>query len=79
MAEFDGICSAHAMVVRARPDMVLPEFLPFLMMSNRFTEPGGSRFPSVRLSPTINLENTQGWEGSLASRRSISSAAMRKS
>ena len=36
VAEFDGICSAHAMVVRARPDKVLPEFLPFLMMSDRF-------------------------------------------
>ena len=36
MAECGGICSAHAMVVRARPDKVLPEFLPFLMMSDRF-------------------------------------------
>ena len=36
VAEFGGICSAHAMVIRARPDKVLPEFLPFLMMSDRF-------------------------------------------
>ena len=36
VAQFDGICSAHAMVVRAKPDVVLPEFLPFLMMSDRF-------------------------------------------
>ena len=36
VAEMDGICSAHAMVVRARPGVVLPEFLPFLMMSDRF-------------------------------------------
>ena len=36
VAEFDGICSAHAMVVRAKRDKVLPEFLPFLMMSDRF-------------------------------------------
>jgi type I restriction enzyme M protein len=35
VAEVDGICSAHAMVVRAKPDVVLPEFLPFLMMSDR--------------------------------------------
>src|SRR5690242_4203279 len=32
VAETDGICSAHAMVVRAKPNIVLPEFLPFLMM-----------------------------------------------
>lgn len=36
VAEMDGICSAHAMVVRAKPDVVLPEFLPFLMMSDKF-------------------------------------------
>jgi hypothetical protein len=36
VAEVDGICSAHAMVVRAKPAVVLPEFLPFLMMSDRF-------------------------------------------
>jgi len=36
VAEMEGICSAHAMVVRARREKVLPEFLPFLMMSDRF-------------------------------------------
>lgn len=53
VAEFDGICSAHAMVVRAKPDVVLPEFLPFLMMSDRFM----SRAVEISvgsLSPTIN-------------------------
>ena len=53
VAEFDGICSAHAMVVRVKPDMVLPEFLPFLMMSDRFM----SRAVEISvgsLSPTIN-------------------------
>src|SRR4051812_24923386 len=29
VAEFDGICSAHAMVLRPRTEFVLPEFLPF--------------------------------------------------
>lgn len=53
VAEFDGICSAHAMVVRAKPDVVLPEFLPFLMMSDRFM--GRAVKISVgSLSPTIN-------------------------
>ncbi|HYV06012.1 MAG TPA: restriction endonuclease subunit S, partial [Blastocatellia bacterium] len=36
VAETDGICSAHAMVVRAKPELVLPKFLPLLMMSDRF-------------------------------------------
>ena len=36
VAEFDGICSAHAMVLRARPEVVLPEFLPFFMQSDLF-------------------------------------------
>lgn len=53
VAEFDGICSAHAMVVRARPDVVLPEFLPFLMMSDRFMN-RAVELSVGSLSPTIN-------------------------
>lgn len=36
VAEVNGICSAHAMVARAKPKVILPEFLPFLMMSDKF-------------------------------------------
>ena len=53
VAEFDGICSAHAMVVRAKPDMMLPEFLPFLMMSDRFMN-RAVEISVGSLSPTIN-------------------------
>ena len=53
VAELDGICSAHAMVVRARPDKVLPEFLPFLMMSDRFLN-RAVEISVGSLSPTIN-------------------------
>jgi len=53
VAEFDGICSAHAMVVRAKPDLVLPEFLPFLMMSDRFMK-RAVEISVGSLSPTIN-------------------------
>jgi restriction endonuclease S subunit len=53
VAEFDGICSAHAMVVRAKPDVVLPEFLPFLMMSERFMN-RAVEISVGSLSPTIN-------------------------
>jgi len=53
VAEFDGICSAHAMVVRAKPELVLPEFLPFLMMSDRFMT-RAVEISVGSLSPTIN-------------------------
>ena len=53
VAEFDGICSAHAMVVRAKPEMALPEFLPFLMMSDHFMN-RAVEISVGSLSPTIN-------------------------
>lgn len=53
VAEFDGICSAHAMVVRAKSELVLPEFLPFLMMSDRFMN-RAVEISVGSLSPTIN-------------------------
>jgi len=53
VAEFDGICSAHALVVRAKPGKVLPEFLPFLMMSDRFMN-RAVEISVGSLSPTIN-------------------------
>jgi len=52
-AEFDGICSAHAMVVRAKPKMVLPEFLPFFLQSDMFME-RAIEISVGSLSPTIN-------------------------
>src|SRR5690606_34956591 len=48
-----GICSAHAMVVRPRSDKVLPEFLPFLIMSDRFMN-RAVEISVGSLSPTIN-------------------------
>ena len=36
VADFEGICSAHALVLRAKSEVVLPEFLPFLMQSDAF-------------------------------------------
>jgi type I restriction enzyme S subunit len=53
VADFNGICSAHAMVLRAKPAVALPEFLPFFMQSDLFME--RAREISVgSLSPTIN-------------------------
>ncbi len=53
IAEFDGICSAHAMVVRAKPKVILPEFLPFFLQSDMFME-RAIEISVGSLSPTIN-------------------------
>ena len=53
VADFDGICSAHALVVRAKPEVALPDFLPFLMMSDKFMN-RAVEISVGSLSPTIN-------------------------
>jgi restriction endonuclease S subunit len=53
VAEFNGICSAHAMVLRAKPDVVIPEFLPFFMQSDLFMN-RAVEISVGSLSPTIN-------------------------
>lgn len=66
VAEFDGICSAHAMVLRAKPEVVLPEFLPFFMQSDLFM----SRAVEISvgsLSPTINWKTLATQEFALPS------------
>lgn len=58
VAEFDGICSAHAIVVRAKPKMILPEFLPFFLQSDIFME-RAIEISVGSLSPTINWKTLQ--------------------
>jgi hypothetical protein len=53
VADFEGICSAHAMVLRAKPGAVLSDFLPFFMQSDLFMERALS-ISVGSLSPTIN-------------------------
>jgi type I restriction enzyme, S subunit len=53
VADFEGICSAHAMVLRAKPEVVLPEFLPFFMQSDLFMN-RALEISVGSLSPTIN-------------------------
>ncbi|MDB4737341.1 restriction endonuclease subunit S [Verrucomicrobiales bacterium] len=53
IAEFDAIASAHSMVLRARPENVIPEFLPFFLLSDTFWERAIS-ISVGSLSPTIN-------------------------
>lgn len=53
VAEWRGIASAHSLVLRAKPDVVLPEFLPFFMQSDIFMD-RARRISVGSLSPTIN-------------------------
>lgn len=59
VADWDCICSAHAMVLEANPKSVLPDFLPFFMQSDVFMERAVA-ISEGSLSPTIKwkvLEN----------------------
>lgn len=53
VADFEGICSAHAMVLRAREDAIAKEFLPVFMQSDIFFDRAIS-ISVGSLSPTIN-------------------------
>ena len=52
LVDFDGICSAHAMVVRANPDVILPELFPFFIHSDVFMHRAVD-VSEGSLSPTI--------------------------
>lgn len=52
VADWDCICSAHAMVLEANPKNVIPEFLPFFMQSDVFMERAVA-VSEGSLSPTI--------------------------
>jgi len=56
LADFDGICSAHALVLRAKPNVALPEFLPLLMQSDLFFN-RALAISVGSLSPTINWKD----------------------
>lgn len=64
VADFDGICSAHAMVLRAKPDVVLPEFLLFFMQSDLFMN-RAVEISVGSLSPTINWKTLAAQEFAL--------------
>ena len=56
LATTDGICSAHAMVLRAKKDVVDPMFLPFLFHSKSFIDMAIT-ISVGGLSPTINWKD----------------------
>lgn len=73
VAEFAGICSAHAMVLRAKSDVCLPEFLPFFIQSDVFMK-RAEAISVGSLSPTINwktLAEEEFWVPSLAEQKRL--------
>lgn len=52
-AEFEGICSAHALVLRTRPDLVDRDFLPVFLSSDYFLD-RAIEISVGSLSPTVN-------------------------
>jgi len=52
-AEFEGICSAHALVLRARPEYFDADFLPVFLSSDYFLE-RAIEISVGSLSPTVN-------------------------
>ncbi len=53
LAEFDAVASAHSMILRAKSENVLPEFLPFFLLSEKFWQ-RAIEISVGSLSPTIN-------------------------
>lgn len=53
VARWEGICSAHALVLRARPEVCWPEFLPYFLQSDQFHR-RALDISVGSLSPTIN-------------------------
>ena len=55
-ATFNGVASGHALVFRARPGVVLPEFLPYFLLSDAFMA-CVEQFSAGSLSKTVNLSS----------------------
>ena len=53
IADFDAVASAHSMVLRPNQENVLPEFLPFFLLSEKFWQ-RAIEISVGSLSPTIN-------------------------
>lgn len=66
IADFDGICSAHAMVLRANPEVIDPRFFPFFIHSNTFMT-RALEVSEGSLSPTIKWNTLKKQEFDLPS------------
>lgn len=61
LAEFEGICSAHALVLRARSDHIDPDFLPVFLSSDYFLD-RAIEISVGSLSPTVNWRDLKAQE-----------------
>ncbi len=61
LAGFEGICSAHALVLRARPGRIDPDFLPVFLSSDYFLD-RAIEISVGSLSPTVNWSDLRGQE-----------------
>ena len=66
IAPFDGIFSAHGMVLRPKENVVIKEFFPFFIASDQFME-RAVRISVGGLSPTINWRDLKEQEFELPS------------
>lgn len=58
IAPFDGIFSAHGMVLRPKEDVICKEYFPFFISSNQFMDTA-VRISVGGLSPTVNWKDLQ--------------------
>lgn len=58
VADWDCICSAHAMVLEANSEKIIPEFLPFFMQSDVFMNRAVA-ISEGSLSPTIKWKTLE--------------------
>jgi len=56
IADFDAVASAHALVLRAKSESILPEFMPFFLLSELFWQ-RAIEISVGSLSPTINWKS----------------------
>ena len=66
IAPFDGIFSAHGMVLRPKTDVIDPDYFPFFLSSDYFMETA-IRISVGGLSPTINWKDLKEQEFNLPS------------
>lgn len=61
MAPFDGICSGDITVIEAKPDMILPELLPFVIQNDSLFDYAVGK-SAGSLSPRVKWEHLKNFE-----------------
>ena len=74
IADFNGICSAHSMVLRPKEDTILKELFPFFLQSDQFMK-RALQISVGSLSPTINWKTLAKQEFTIPAKSDQSSIA----